>query len=119
MIDPKELFQPGRYESSQDKEAELTSEQIVNRGRMMRDLQNNEAFQLIDANVSESIEYLMAEIEVAKDPFDVKRLQGNLTGIKALRLVVLGFIEKADQIHNSLQQEQVEAQQAGPGQGEG
>lgn len=119
MLDPKELFQPGRYEPTQAKEADLTADQIIHRGQMMRDLIKSEAWDMLDAHVSESVEYLSADMETAKDAFDVKRLQGNLSGIKALRLVVLGFIEKAEQTQQSLQQEQLEAQQARPGQGEG
>ena len=109
MLDPKELFKPGRYEPTQAKEADLTPEQIMARGRMMQELIRIDAWDLLDSHVSESVEYLLAEIEMAKDPMEIKRLQGQLSGIKALRLVVLGFIEKADQMQQSLQQEQREA----------
>ena len=107
MRNYEELFQAGR--SLPPKEEDLSPAQKMARGRMMQGLMQTEAWDLLDAHVSETVEFILARIETENEPMEIKKLQGQLSGIKALRICILTLLDHAVSAKEEvIQQEQKE-----------
>lgn len=104
----KKLFEPGRYVPTPIVEQKMTREQIITRGQMMMDLMQNPAWTLLDSKVSEITEALLGAIDDEKDPMEVKKIQGRIAGIRALRVALLTFVDNAKDAHKALQDEAAE-----------
>lgn len=99
------LFEPGRYVPSVEQEKKLTPEQIITRGQIMLGLMEEPAWILLDAKVSEITEALLGQIDFEKDPMEVKKIQGRIAGIRALRVSLLTFVDNAREVHDKINEQ--------------
>ena len=97
-----QLFEPGRYVPDVEVEKQLTPDQIITRGQMMLGLMDNPAWILLDAKVSEITEALLGQIDFEKDPMEVKKIQGRIAGIRALRVSLLTFVDNAKEVRDKM-----------------
>lgn len=98
------LFEPARYVPTTLQEERMTKEQIVQRGQMMMDLMGSPAWTLLDSKVSEITEALLGQIDDEKEPLEIKKIQGRISGIRALRVAILTFVDQAKEAHKQLQE---------------
>lgn len=98
----EKLFEPARYVPTILQEQKMTKEQIVTRGQMMMDLMTNPAWTLLDSKVSEITEALLGSIDDEKEPLEIKKIQGRISGIRALRVAILTFVDQAKEAHKQL-----------------
>lgn len=103
MIDLKNLF-AARMEADLA-ERELTHEQRIMRGRLIKELVSSEGFVALEKFVASMQGTTQDEIANSKDALEVMKHQGEFIGVVALRRAVLAILNDADDAKQELERE--------------